>query len=135
MSSADGLFKMNDKELMTHVASQFGPSNSSRVLQTHLKKRTAVCQIVGRAPYTTRRGPLRDPQDMLTLRTWTGILLCATLIGACAGCASSSTSASGALRRSSSRTKISTIRGDSIIRVTITHSRATCRSHGRTASA
>ncbi len=30
---------------------------------------------------------------MLTLRTWTGILLCATVIGACAGCGSSSTPA------------------------------------------
>lgn len=39
------------------------------------------------------RGPLGDPQDMLTPRTWAGILLCAAVIGACAGCGSSSTPA------------------------------------------
>src|SRR5258705_5110993 len=47
------------------------------------------CSIAGhhRLP---GRGPLGDPQDVLTPRTWTAILLCTTVIGACAGCGSSS---------------------------------------------
>ena len=55
----------------------------TRTVASFLRLQDGHHQLPGRAP-------LGDPQDMLTPRTWTVVLLCTTVIGAWAGCGSSS---------------------------------------------
>ena len=78
-----------------NLASPNGTTNPSARLADRCRWRRRGTPLIHSAGYShlPSRDPLGDPQDMLTLRTWTGILLCATMIGACGGCGSSSTPA------------------------------------------